>query len=75
MKNDNKERDERFKRVASRRTESVLRSLRSLAKCANTRSYAYTDTQVRKILKAIDFELAACKKAFESMSGRKKFKL
>lgn len=75
MKNGLTDRDDRFMRVASRRTESVLRSLRSLAKCANTRNYAYTDSQVREIFKAINFELVACRKVFESMNGKKQFQL
>lgn len=75
MNNGVTERDGRFKKVASRRTESVLKSLRSLSMCANTRSYAYTEEQVRKIFKAIDSELAACRKSFDSLNGRKKFQL
>ena len=75
MKDGVTEKDARFKDVASRRTESILRSIRSLSKCANTRNYVYSESQIRKIFRTIQVELDSCKRGFTSMNGRRKFKL
>ena len=75
MKNGVTEKDARFKDVASRRTESILRSIRSLSKCSNTRNYFYSESQIRKIFKTIQEELDSCKRGFSSMNGKKRFQL
>lgn len=67
--------EERFTRVAEKRTNAIIRSLRSLSNCANTRNYSYTDTQVRKIIKAIENEIDSLKKVFNTRAGQKKFEL
>ena len=66
----------RFKKVASRRTDEVLRALQSLSKCSNKRSYEYNQSQVNKIFKAIKAEHKTCQAAFDSTSHREQgFKL
>jgi len=66
----------RFKKVASRRTDEVLRALQSLSKCSNKRSYEYTQSQINRIFKAIKAELKTCQAAFDSTSHHKQgFKL
>jgi len=69
--------EDRFKKVAERRTDKVLLTLRSLAKCSNTSSYSYSQSQINKIFKAIKQELKACEASYSSKSGRhgKSFKL
>lgn len=64
MKGETKE--ERFKRVAEKRVQRVLDSLRSLSQCSNKRMYIWNDQQLKKIWTAIDRELKACKESFEN---------
>lgn len=63
MKGETKE--ERFKRVAEKRIQRVLDSIRSLTQCSNKRMYKWNDEQLRKIWDAIDRELKMCKANFE----------
>ena len=64
MKGETKE--ERFKRVAEKRIQRVLDSMRSLTQCSNKRMYKWNDEQLRKIWDAIDRELKKCKASFEN---------
>jgi hypothetical protein len=68
---------ERFKRVASFRTDKVLGAIRSLGKCANRKSYEYDKAQVEKIFRAINREIKICRAQYdsESMTAANKFKL
>lgn len=66
-----KTKEERFKEVASRRTEAVLRSLRSLSKCSNTKHYTYTDKQITTIFRAINSDLRNCKNLFNNSKKNK----
>ena len=72
MKGETKEK--RFKRVAERRVQRVLDSLRSLSQCSNKRMYAWNDDQLKKIWDAIDKEVNACKANFD-MSEPEEFRL
>ena len=58
-------RRERFKRVATNRTEKVLRYLRLLGKCSNKNNYSYTQDDVKKIFKSIKKELRRVEHLFE----------
>jgi uncharacterized protein YehS (DUF1456 family) len=44
---------DRFKRLASKRTNEVLRKLKVLGNCANTQAYEYTSEDVNKIFSTI----------------------
>jgi hypothetical protein len=46
--------DERFRRLATARTNEVLRRLRILGNCANRQLYSYTEKDIEKIFAAID---------------------
>ena len=48
---------DRFKRVASRRVENILKGIRSLSKCSNTNNYKYTEDDLIKMIMAIEDEL------------------
>lgn len=48
---------DRFKRVASKRVENILSSIRSLSKCSNTNNYEYAEEDVNKMIRAIKDEL------------------
>jgi hypothetical protein len=63
MKGETKE--QRFKRIAEKRVQRVLDSLRSLSQTSNKRMYKWSDEQMAKIWAAIDMELKACKANFE----------
>ena len=63
--------NDRFKRIATKRTQNVLRSLKALAKCSNTRNYNYTESEVRKIFNALQNELRLSKALFQKNNGRK----
>jgi hypothetical protein len=69
----NKEKSERFKRLASHRTNEVLDKLRILGNCADRRSYTYTDEEIDKIFRAIDEQAKFVKAKFKK--PKKGFKL
>jgi len=71
-----KEKKERFRRVATARTNKIIDMIRLLGNCSNTGNYEYTDAQVQKIFAAIDKELAECKKLYQGKAEIKdKFEL
>lgn len=47
----------RFRRVASRRVDSILKGIRSLTKCSNVNNYDYNEEDLNKMVKAIKEEL------------------
>ena len=55
----------RFKRIAEKRVQRLLDSIRSLSQCSNKRMYAWEDGQLNKIWNAIDEDLKKCKQSFE----------
>jgi hypothetical protein len=52
---------EKFKRIASARTQRILGDLRLLGNCANTGTYNYTEDDVNKIFASIEGELKRIK--------------
>ena len=69
--------NEKFKRIASARTESILNKIKALTRCANSRSYEYTDIEVRKIFNAINSEIKIAKALFDkgTQKRNKRFSL
>lgn len=63
MKGETKE--TRFTRIAEKRVQRVIESIRSLSQCSNKRMYNWNDEQLQKIWTAVDSELASCKESFE----------
>jgi hypothetical protein len=57
---------QRFKRIAEKRVQRVLDSLRSLSQCSNKRMYEWEDDQLRKIWSAIENEIDQSKARFEN---------
>ena len=70
-------RKERFKRIATARTNKVMDNLRLLGNCANTSNYEYTDEEVRKIFRAVDKAVSEMKSQFSTSDkqDKNKFKL
>ena len=48
------EKQERFKRLASQRTNTVLQRIRVLGNCANRSAYEYTEEDINKIFAEIE---------------------
>ena len=55
---------ERFKRLASARTQKVMNAIDILANCGSTATYEYTPEQVEKMLGYIERSIAGLKLAF-----------
>ncbi len=70
-----KTREERFKKVASRRVSEILNKLRLLGNCSNKANYHYTEEQTRKIFSTIDAELKRVKALFSKPNKENKFSL
>lgn len=63
--NHNREsKEEAFKRLATRRTNKVLKSLHLLGNLANRRNYIYTEEESKAMLSAIEEELKITKAKF-----------
>ncbi len=67
-------RNERFRRIASKRTNEILEKIRILGNCANKSSYEYKEEEVNKIFNEIEKQLKLTKSKF--LGGRReRFKL
>lgn len=67
-------RRERFKRIASKRTNEILEKIRILGNCSNKSSYEYAEEEINKIFCEIDKQLKLTKGKF--LTGRReRFKL
>jgi hypothetical protein len=65
----------RFKKVAVRRTNVILKQLRLLSNCANKHNYSYSDADVDKIFKAIEEQLKETKSEFAKGNKKGTFSL
>ena len=72
MRGENK--SQRFIRVAEKRVENVLDSIRRLSQCSNRRMYEWDNEQLEKIWNAIDKEIQNCKESYKT-NRVEKFKL
>lgn len=70
----NENRSDRFKRLATRRTNAVLDKLRLLGNLSNKSNYDYTEEDLRKIFSAIDEDLKRVKARF-SLTHKQRFTL
>ncbi len=74
-KSDNNEtRSQRFKRIASKRTNDIIRKIQILGNCSNRSAYDYSEDDVNKIFNAINKEIKAANSRF-SFGRRTEFKL
>ena len=58
-------RADRFKRLATKRTQNVLHALRVLGNCASRGQYEYTAEDVNKIFRAIQSQVDEIKAKFK----------
>ena len=66
---------ERFKRLASLRTTTVLKRLKVLGNCANRNNYEYSEEEVNKIFSEIEKKVREVKARFKFSNGEEKFSL
>lgn len=66
--------EEKFKRIASMRTNRVIESLRVLGNCSNRNAYGYSRKDADKIFSAIQRQLRETKSKF-TVSNDEEFKL
>lgn len=59
-------RNDRFKRIAIRRTNNILNQIRLLGNLSNKSTYDYSDEEVNKIFSAIEAQLRIAKAKFHS---------
>ena len=67
-------RQEKFKRLATYRTNEVLKKLRILGNLSNKSNYDYSGEEISKIFSAIDTQLKTIKAKFSGIT-KKEFKL
>lgn len=67
--------EQRFKRIASKRTEKALDALRKLGNCSNRGIYSYSHEDVSKIFSAVDSEVKRIKLFFNNKAKSNKFTL
>ena len=65
---------ERFKRLATQRTNLILQRLKVLGNCANRSAYSYTEEEVNKIFSEIERRVRETKAKFHFPKS-KEFKL
>jgi len=68
-------REERFKKIASKRVNKILEDFRLLSNCSNKGNYEYTEEDILKIFTAIDKEYKKCKNKFYGIKDKEEFKL
>jgi len=69
------EKRERFKRLATTRTNEVLRRLKVLSNCANRSAYDYAEDEINKIFSTIERSLRDAKSKFHYPKVKIDFKL
>ena len=65
---------ERFKRLATYRTNEILKRLKILGNCANRSAYEYTEKEINKIFSEIEQKTKEIKAKFH-FPKEEKFKL
>jgi mitochondrial fission protein ELM1 len=65
-----------FKRLAQKRTNNLIKSIRLVGNLSNTNNYSYTEEEFKHIFNTVEQELKLAKSKFlVSLSRRKKFKI
>ena len=66
---------EKFERLATKRTQTVIDKIRILGNCSNTYIYEFSEKDVKKIFSTIENELKAIKAKFLHKDKVNKFSL
>ena len=72
--NDNETPEERFKRIATVRTNAVLDRIRILGNLSNRQMYSYSEEDVNKIFSTLNKQIKEARAKFNSQK-QKRFKL
>ncbi len=65
----------RFKKLATDRTNNVLKRLKVLGNCANRSAYEYSEEDINKIFSEIEKKVRDTKSKFHFPNKNKEFKL
>ncbi len=65
---------ERFKRLATQRTNAILQKLKVLGNCSNRSAYDYSEDEINKIFSEVDRRVRETKAKFH-FPKNKEFKL
>lgn len=65
--------NEKFKRIATARTQKIINMIELLGNCSNSYVYEYSEEEVKKIFDTIDSELKIVKEKYKG-NGRSKEK-
>lgn len=57
--------EDKFQRIATKRTRRLLREIRLLGNCANTSTYTYTQDDITKIFRTVEGEIKRVKALFD----------
>lgn len=68
-------RQERFTRLAEKRTRRIIKDLQLLTNCSNKSLYKYDNAQVKKIFDAIDSSVIDAKSFFSKADTQEDFTL
>lgn len=74
MNQNQEQKKERFKRLGTQRTNSVLQRLKVLGNCSNRSAYEYTEEEINKIFSEIERRVRETKSKFH-FPKNKEFKL
>jgi hypothetical protein len=74
MEQNQDQKRERFKRLATQRTNIVLKRLKVLGNCANRSAYTYTEEEINRIFSEIERRVRETKSKFH-FPKNKEFKL
>ena len=72
--NNNETPEQRFKRIATLRTNAILDKLRILGNLSNRQMYSYSEEDIEKIFSAINKQIKEVRAKFNSRK-EKRFKL
>ena len=70
-----KDKKEKFKELAQKRVDKILKAIDLLGNCSNKYAYDYTEEEVKKIFKVINSRIKLNKLKFDSNISKKGFKL
>jgi len=74
MIHNNETPEQRFRRLASHRTNQILEKLRILGNCSNKNVYRYSNEDIGKIFSSIEKRVKETKALFK-LSEKEKFRL
>ncbi|AXQ27481.1 hypothetical protein D0B54_01740 [Solimonas sp. K1W22B-7] len=70
MPNHTEDKSKRFERLATRRTEEILKKLKLLGNLSNKSNYTYTDQHVKEMFAAIEREVKTTRERFASRGSK-----